>query len=133
MLKVYDSLIVPNLDLTTRLTEAGFRDNIQLEDNWRQLLFKLIDTEPSSEHLKFEDFSNVGDYQLRPVNFEPTEQDRVVATLTFSRVVFNEDRTRACYYYMEYCGPLCGYGYLVFVERTEGTWKLKKKHQLWIS
>ena len=133
VLKVYDSLIVPNLDLTTRLSEKGFRNNIQLDDSWRQLLIKLVDTESSSKHFKFEELTNVGDYQLRPVNFEPTEQDRAVATLTFSRVVFDENGTKACYYYKEYCGPLCGYGYLVFVERTDGIWKLKEKHQLWIS
>lgn len=133
VLQIYDSLIAPNLDLTTRLTEKGFQDNIQLEDSWRYLLIKLADSELSNDHFKFAELTNLGDYQLRPVNFEPTEQDRVVATLTFSRVVFNEDQTKACYYYKEYCGPLCGYGYLVFVERTEGTWKLKRKHQLWIS
>ncbi|MFY0608607.1 MAG: hypothetical protein JXR10_17955 [Cyclobacteriaceae bacterium] len=133
VLKVYDSLINPNLDLTTRLTEKGFRANINLEDSWRQLLIQLVDNDLNNEYLKLEKLTNVGDYQIHPVNFEPTEQDRVAATLTFSRVVFNEDRTMACYYYKEFCGPHCGYGYLVFVERSAGTWKLKKKHQIWIS
>ena len=133
VLKVYDSLIAPNLDLTTRLTEKGFRANINLEDSWRQLLIQLVNMNFNKEYLQLEKLTNIGDYQLHPVNFQPTEQDRVAATLIFSRVVFNEDRTKACYYYKEFCGRLCGYGYLVFVERTEGTWKLKNKHQLWIS
>lgn len=133
ILLVHDSLTIPNLDLTNRLTEKGFRDNIQLEDSWRQLLPKLVESNSNSEHLELEVLTNVGDYQLRPVNFEATEQDRIVASLTFSRVVFNKNETRACYYYKEFCGSLCGYGYLVFVERTGVTWKLKAKHLLWIS
>ncbi|MCE7057241.1 hypothetical protein LZF95_21345 [Algoriphagus sp. AGSA1] len=136
ILLVNDSLLAPRLDyldLSHRLTEKGFRENIQLEDSWRQLVIKLVESGLRSEHLNFKNLTNVGDYQLRPVNFESTENDRVVASLTFSRVVFNQDGTKACYYYMEHCGPNCGYGYLVFVERTDGTWKLKTKHQLWIS
>lgn len=132
ILLVYDSLTT-NLNLTTRLTEKGFRDNIHLEDSWRQLLLKLVEPSSSSEYLELEALTNVGDYQLRPVNYEAAEQDRIVATLLFSRVVFNKDETRACYYYQEYCGRLCGGGYLVFVERTDGTWKLRATHLLWIS
>ncbi|WP_192348605.1 hypothetical protein [Algoriphagus sp. Y33] len=133
ILNVYDSLVIPNLDLTTRLTEKGFRANIQLEDSWSQLVIKLVRSDLRSEHLNFKNLTNVGHYQLRRMNFESTENDRMVASLTFSRVVFNQDRTKVCYYYREHCGPNCGYGYLVFVERTDGTWKLKIKHQLWIS
>jgi len=136
ILLVHDSLTAPRvdfLDLSNRLTEQGFRENLQLEDSWRPLMINLVESDFKNEHFELKELTNVGDYQLRPVSFEPTEQDRVVATLTFSRVVFNEDRTKACYYYKEYCGPLCGYGYLVFAERTAGTWKLKAKHQLWIS
>ena len=96
-------------------------------------MIKLIKSDFRRKHLKFEELTNVGDYQLQPMDFEPTEEDRVVAALKFSRVVFNKDKTKACYYYEEYCGRLCGYGYFVFVERSGGTWKLKAKHQLWIS
>ena len=96
-------------------------------------MIKLVESDFNNEKLELEKLTNVGEYHLRPVDYEQTKQDRIVATLTFSRVVFNEDRTKACYYYKEYCGPLCGYGYLVFAERTAGSWKLKAKHQLWIS
>jgi len=129
-------LSVPKLgfiNLSYIINKDGFRINFQLDDSWRKLAVSLIESDFSSVHLKYKDLKNIGEYQLRPLNFKPTEQDRVAATLTFSRVVFNEDRTRACYYYEEYCGRLCGYGYLVFVERTKGTWKLVRKHQLWIS
>ena len=110
ILLIYDSLTVPRLDflyLSHRLTEEGFRENIRLEDSWRLLMIKLVEPDFESKHLEFEELTYVGDYQLRPVNFESTEQDRVVATLAFSRVVFNEGRTKACYYYREYCGRLC--------------------------
>ncbi|MDP2041320.1 MAG: hypothetical protein Q8S14_06320 [Algoriphagus sp.] len=136
VLLVNDSLINPNLDyldLTFRLTEVGFQTNIQLEESWRQLMIQLVESNFESKHLKFEEFTNIGEYQLQPMNFEPTEQDRVVAILTFSRIVFNENKTKACFYYKEYCGSDCGYGYMVFVERINGKWNLKAKSQLWIS
>lgn len=136
VLLVNDSLINPNLDfldLTFKLTEVGFQTNIQLEEPWRQLMIQLVESDFRSKYLKFEELTNIGDYQLQPINFEPTESDRVVAILTFSRVVFDENKTKACYYYKEYCGSDCGYGYMVFVERINGEWNLKAKSQLWIS
>ncbi|GGF50753.1 hypothetical protein [Echinicola rosea] len=136
ILQINESLIVPRfdfLDLSYELTKEGFKTNFQLDDSWRTLTSKLLESKLNKEPFNFQVLSNIGDYELRPVNFEPSEQDRVVATLTFSRVVFNQGKNQACYYYKEYCGRNCGYGYLVFVERINGEWKLKAKRQLWIS
>jgi len=136
VLLIKDSLIVPKLDfldMSYELTEEGFKENFQLGDSWRTLTIKLLETKMNMESFKFQGLSNIGDYELKPVNFNQSEQDRVVATLIFSRVVFNQDKKQACYYYQEYCGRNCGYGYLVYAERINGKWKLKAKRQLWIS
>ena len=98
VLWVVDSLVAPQLELTNRLSKKGFENNIQLEDSWRQLLVKLVDIDSNSKYLTLDKLTKVGEYLIRPVSFEPTERDRVAASLVFSRVVFNEDQTRACYY-----------------------------------
>lgn len=136
ILLINDSLKAPRLDfldLSHRLTEKGFKENFQLNDSWRVLTIKLLESTLNKKPFKFQELSNTGEYELKPVNFKPSELDRVVADLIFSRVVFNQDKNQACYYFQEYCGRDCGYGYLVFVERINGEWKLKAKKQLWIS
>jgi hypothetical protein len=50
-----------------------------------------------------------------------------------SRVGFNWDRTEALVYIYHYCGSICGYIYLVRLEKHGGIWQVKDKWLMGIS
>jgi len=131
-----DSLLAPTtgfVDLSGQLTHSGFKDNFALDSSWLPLILKFTRSILEKEPFDANALTNTGEYSIRGIDYQPSEDDRIVATIAFSRVVFNEDQGRACYYYQEICGRLCGYGYLVFAEREDGRWKIKGVKELWVS
>ncbi len=117
------------------ILNLGFEKDFEvyLNGEFSELLIQLLDSTVKPVIINFETFSTLNKYQIKPVDYKATSEDQVVATLIFSRVVFNFERTKAAYYYQEYCGVLCGYGYVVFVERTSAGWTLIGKNLIWIS
>lgn len=111
--------------------EKGFE--VQLNSEFSELLIQLQDSTVNPVTINFETFSALNKYQIKPDNYKPTSEDRVVASLVLSRVVFNSERTKAAYYYLEQCGVLCGNGYVVFAERTSAGWTLIGKNLIWLS
>lgn len=51
----------------------------------------------------------------------------------FSAVGYSEDHQEALLYLGHHCGPLCGTGHLVLLERENDIWVVKNRLALWIS
>ncbi len=61
------------------------------------------------------------------------EHPKAVGIVKLSRIVFNENKTEAeVYVELTYC-PLCGFGKGVALEKTNGSWKIKKITEGWVS
>jgi hypothetical protein len=58
---------------------------------------------------------------------------REIAVVRLSRVGFDADRTRALVYRGQMCGPLCGSGEYVLLEKRSGVWRIVDEAHLWIS
>ncbi|WP_316786102.1 hypothetical protein [Pedobacter frigiditerrae] len=58
-------------------------------------------------------------------------------TLTFSRVVFNKQKNKACYYFEQYIliGTSRGWGVgnVVYAEKKNGNWVFVKEENIWIA
>jgi len=56
-----------------------------------------------------------------------------IGIVSFSKMVFNDSKTKALLYYEFDCSGNCGFGEIILVENLKGRWKVKKTNQLWIS
>lgn len=135
VLLVSDSLVSNRTGNIDEVTNLGFEKDLEisLEGEYTELVNQLQDSSISPIPIDFDNFPTIGKYHIEPESYEPTSNDRVVASIILSRVVFNDQRTKAAYYYQEYCGMLCGYGYVIFAERTASGWELIGKNIVWIS
>lgn len=135
VLKVFDSLISNQGGRLNIVANLGFKKTFQVElkGDFAELLTQLQDSTKNPLHINLENFSTLGRYKIRPKNYQPRVNEKVVATLVLSRVSINAERTKAAYYYQEYCGMLCGYDYVIFAERTAKGWELIGKNMVWIS
>lgn len=59
--------------------------------------------------------------------------DRNKTTVRFSKIVFNATQTKALLRYDMFCGGNCGFGEILLVEKTNGSWHIKQAEELWIS
>jgi hypothetical protein len=50
-----------------------------------------------------------------------------------SRPGLDSDRTHALLYTGTSCGPRCGVGYLIFLTKENGQWKVSNKADIWMS
>jgi hypothetical protein len=57
---------------------------------------------------------------------------RNLGFVVLSGVGFNPSRTQAVFYIDHFCG-LCGGGRHVFMEKVDGTWRVRDEHYTWIS
>lgn len=81
------------------------------------------------------------------LKFFPTEQGRTLEQWnefyklypssagynSFSKVGFDKQRKNALVYFINWCGPLCGTGTYVLVEKGENGWTVKNAAMIWIS
>lgn len=51
----------------------------------------------------------------------------------FSRISFNEDYTRAFFFFEFKCGVLCGAGHSILAEKKGGKWKIVRREMIWVS
>ncbi|OUJ68767.1 hypothetical protein BXP70_27425 [Hymenobacter crusticola] len=54
-------------------------------------------------------------------------------TITLSSVVFNAPQDQALLAYGWQCGPRCGFGEVLWVEKVNGRWHIKQAEQIWIA
>lgn len=73
---------------------------------------------------------------FKPIPFKNTtkiEATSEIDIITYSRILYNKDKTKACFYFEKFCYGLCGYGAFVFVEKVAGIWTIKEQITDWIS
>lgn len=78
--------------------------------------------------------SNTGVYRL--LKLEPSklpERKPGEKLITYSCIVYNPAKDRACFYFENNCYGSCGFAELVFVKKENGIWKVDKNIFFWIS
>lgn len=117
-----------------------FRENIRINE----LLSKFSDAESQllvkemvlhcqdAAKLDIDQITNISLYRL--IGIEPNQRialKRGEKIISFSRIVYNSNRTKACFYFEnKWAG---GFGKLVIVEKVKGIWEIKQDVIIWIS
>jgi hypothetical protein len=58
---------------------------------------------------------------------------RQIGTVSFSKVSFSNNKTKAAIYTSFICGNLCGSGQILFFEKVNGNWRYIKTWDMWVS
>ena len=104
------------------------------DTDFRNLGSKLISSEDLSIKLDTSDIQNTGLYRLILVDInQKVELEIGEKIITYSRIVYNQKKDKACFYFENNCSGLCGYATFVFVEKVEGIWTIKDEIMDWIS
>ncbi|MFC2185704.1 hypothetical protein ACFCT7_00210 [Fulvivirgaceae bacterium LMO-SS25] len=133
---VSDSLITINRNslLNSILTEKGFNENFEVDPTWRSLAIKLVDSTSHSRKFDLSKITEAGRYNIEnDEDYEKKEIERVIGAVRFSRVAFDDEFNRGCFYYSFVCGGECGEGVIVFIRKVKGKWIIEGIRQLWIS
>ena len=133
---VFDTLVTykGGRELESILTQENFENNFPVDTSWVKLIGKLNRIEKTSK-LDLTEINQTGKYTL--VSYQEfkdtTGTKRKIGTIVFSRVAFDENKTRGVFYYSFVCGGLCGSGSIVFVEKIDNKWQIIGQREMWVS
>ena len=136
VLLVNDSLIqcTENEFLNSLLSIDKFKLNFNIDSTWRTLALELVNKNTKSKKFDFNYVAEIGKYMLyNSDTYLQKSGERVIGNAAFSRVVFNDNKTRGCFYFQFVCGPLCGHGVIVFVEKVNNKWQIEGNREVWVS
>lgn len=119
-------------------TKSYYKYNIEnIDTSYFQLFDKLVnDTMLSTRKINFKRIRTNYNYKLIPLDSIKSIQKkgfRIIEVHQLSRIVFNDKFDKACFYEQGVCGGECGGGYLLFLEKKNGTWTIVEKKLLWVS
>jgi hypothetical protein len=127
------------VDSLTMPDKSDFH-NIELPIEFQELYnnFKN-DTLTKSRKLKKEtiivkdNYKIITDFKIDSTYIEKIRHHNLIGIARFSRVSFNSDFTKACFFQSLSCGPESGGGLFVFAEKVDTQWKIVLRHLIWVS
>jgi len=63
----------------------------------------------------------------------PQDKVRQIGTISFSKIAFSNNGSKAAVYTSFICGNLCGSGQILFFEKVNGVWKYFRTWDMWVS
>lgn len=119
--------------------DTGFfnvnRDVRNFNDSTFNLLYDILKVDVKDDlKLNLDSVKNVGLWQLIPVEKgQDIDLEIGKKLITYSRIVFNDTKTKGAFYFQDRCAGLCGKGEIVFVEKINGIWTIVDEVFLWVS
>jgi len=126
-----DSLIVP---------DRSYFHNFDISNEF-QILYEKLKNESIIKPRKLDkdifkvksNYKLITDFKVDSTFQEKVMQHNLIGVIKFSRVSFNYDFSKACFYQSISCGHGCGGGLFIFAERLNNRWRIVLKHLIWVS
>tara|TARA_B100000674_G_scaffold485164_1_gene491630 strand:- start:1853 stop:2446 length:594 start_codon:yes stop_codon:yes gene_type:complete len=112
----------------THQIDSTYKSN--LESNHKQLLRQLL-TKQNNIPLELKKITNVGFYKI--ISFKNQKLDIGKPFLCFSNIIYNKNKTEACFYFENNCNGMCSSGELIFLKKIKGNWEPVKRLEIWVS
>lgn len=124
---LYDTLIIPEKKYIDHLADTSYSElgRILLSDTLSEKKIDLNKIKNSSSFRLLREkpiFKNWSDKEFEFIGFSK-----------YSRIIFNEDGTKALFYFEFVCGGLCGIGSLIYAEKVNEHWTIIQQEGLWVS
>ncbi|MEX1190633.1 MAG: hypothetical protein WEA99_01585 [Brumimicrobium sp.] len=134
--KRYDTTIFTfYLDKTLMVPKDLYRETRTKSDTAYFGLSKLLMTDTLSPRKI--DLGKIKTNQFKLVESFPEDWSKwgyeFMGIAKFSRISFNDDYTRAFFFFEFKCGSLCGGGHSILAEKKGGKWEIVRREMIWVS
>jgi hypothetical protein len=129
----FTNSLVPLTDTTVFHTRPN--QSIFIEDTTIKNLYNRLFTKGQRELiLETDSITNTGLWKLKPVmKGQKIKLEIGERIITYSRIVYNTDHSKAMFYFQNNCSGLCGFGKFVVVEKVNGVWTIIEEYNDWVS
>lgn len=129
----FTNVMAPLID--TLVFNHSPNHSLELEDSSVQELYnELLADEQKELIIEMDSITNTGFWKLTPVHKgQRIEMEIGVRVISYSRIVYNTNKTKAIFYFQKNCSGLCGLGMFVVVEKVNGIWTIINEYNDWVS
>lgn len=129
----FTNALVPLIDTAVFYTRPN--ESLIIEDTTIQKLYNRLFTDEQSELIiETDSITNTGLWKLKPVpKGQKIKMEIGERIITYSRIIYNTDKTKAVFYFQNNCSGLCGFGMFIVVEKVKGIWTITKEYNDWVS
>lgn len=121
---LYDNLVsIDTTELAGRYSESFDKEIVKIIKN----------SNKKTEKIDFKKIAKSGKWLLKPQSVKQSENEYPIVKAYFSRVVFNNSKTKAAFTYSLNCGRDCGHKDLIFMKKINGKWSVIERITLWVS
>jgi hypothetical protein len=129
----FTNALVPLVDTTVFYIRPN--ESLIIEDTTIQKLYNSLFTDEQTELIvQTDSITNTGLWKIKPV---PKEQNIKMEIgerrITYSKIIYNVDQTKAIFYFQNDCSGLCGFGKFIVVEKVKEIWTITKEYNDWVS
>ncbi|WP_044200447.1 hypothetical protein [Flammeovirga sp. OC4] len=129
--KIYFTQYLVTLDSLERHRKLRISEErlLKLDDiEFRNLGKEFSLKKNFSVKLDVERINNIGDYKLIPVDINQSVKRKFgEKIITYSRIIYNQGKDKACLYFQNNCVGMCGFGKFVFLNKVNGIWEIKNE------
>lgn len=129
-----DTLINYHNNLSKSYKTNSFTFTDQNEDTIYNELLKELFEYKQPRVINISEIKFTGRYELHlPEDETKLEFSfRKIGHMRYSRIIFNNEMNKACFYFEFICGPLCGEGAIVLLKKVNGVWQIKGYRNVWV-
>ena len=102
--------------------------------DYKELVNQLLTVEFQATKIDLDRINNTGIYVLKTI--EPNEKPELEIgekIISYSKIVYNANKTKASFYFENYCAGMCGIGQVVLMEKVNGIWEIKETITNWVT
>ncbi len=102
--------------------------------DYSELVNQLFTDELQATKIDLDRINNTSIYILKAI--EPAENPELEIgekIISYSKIVYNANKTKASFYFENYCAGMCGIGQVVLMEKVNGIWEITETITNWVT
>lgn len=127
------------------LKEAHDISNIISNDNFKYN-FSEVDTTYIPLLRELNNFTDISAFNVSQLStgfnykiisnisdFKEDKNNLSIGRISFSRIIYNKSKSKACVYAQHICGGECGGGHITFLKKINNKWVISGRKNLWVA
>ena len=103
------------------------------DTSFNETLKELCNNKLSFDTIDITKLKTQFNYQIYSDRGFPNDKYRQIGEVSFSKIAFSNNRSKAAIYTSFICGRLCGTGQILFFNKVNGKWKYIRTWEMWVS
>ena len=103
------------------------------DTSFNETLKELCNNKLSFDTIDVTNLKTQFNYRIYSDRVFPDDKYRQIGAVSFSKVAFSNNKSKAAVYTSFVCGRLCGTGQILFFEKVNGKWKYIRTWEMWVS